>query len=367
MTMERLLTISLVLILGAAITACQPDHEGEGDAEAENETAEESRTTVRAEAPRRDRISANHRATTTLQAISDARVITRAEGLVMDMRVEEGDQVAAGDVLAVLDDRRRRLEVQQRRADLASLEQDYRRQRQLSDEKLVSADQVEKLGFQVEAQRAALALAEVELAETRIKAPVDGVVSERHIRLGDTVNAGDTVFRVTDTRALEAEVHVPERLMGRLAVDQLVEIRSEASPDKSYTGRIARISPVVDSDSGTVKATVAVNDDSGLLRPGTFARVRIFYETRDNALLVPRQALSFENGRTTLFVVEDGVAKRREVSTGYSEDGWVEITEGLSGEHAVITLGHATLRDGTAVRINGEEESRTTLAENKRG
>jgi len=172
---------------------------------------------------------------------------------------------------------------------------------------------------------------------------------------------------VTDTRNLEAEVHVPERLMSRLAVDQLVEIRSDASPDRVHSGRIARISPVVDTDSGTVRATVRVEDSSGLLRPGAFARVRILYDTRDDALMVPRQALQFENGRASLFVVEDGVAKRRQVETGLSEEGWVEITDGLSGDEPVITLGHATLRDGARVRINGGQESSKRLAETGRG
>ncbi|MDQ2069974.1 efflux RND transporter periplasmic adaptor subunit [Natronospira bacteriovora] len=349
----------VAVALTLSLAACQQEADTP-----ENQQAEESRASVRAETPRLERVSANHRTTATLRAISDARVVSRADGLVRELRVEEGDRVQAGQILAVLDDERRALEVRQRRADLGGLEQDYARQKQLQAENLVSADAVEKLRFQIEAQRAALSLAEVELAETRIKAPVDGVVSERHIRLGDNVSPGDVVFRVTDTSRLEAEVHVPERLMGRLAVDQLVEIRSDASPDRVHGGRISRISPVVDADSGTVRATVSVDDGNGLLRPGTFARLRILYDTRDNALLVPRQALSFENGRTTLFVIRDGVAERREVQTGYSEEGWVEILDGLMVDEPVITLGHATLRDGAKVRINGREDS-MAVAENK--
>ncbi|MCP1727707.1 membrane fusion protein (multidrug efflux system) [Natronospira proteinivora] len=352
--------VLLMLALGA-LAACQEDHAGE-----QNDEDSETLTTVRVEEPRREQVSANHRATATLQAISDARVLARAEGLVRELRVEEGDMVEEGDILAVLDDRRRRLEVEQHRANLSGLEQDLTRHKRMLEESLVSADAVEQLRYEVEAQRAGLALAEVELTETRIKAPVDGVVSERHIRRGDNVSPGDTVFRVTNTQQLEAEVHVPERLLGRLAVDQLVEIRTDAAPDQIHTGQIARISPIVNADSGTVKTTVRVQDSDGLLRPGAFARVRILYETRDNALMVPRQALTFENGRTSLFVVEDGVAKRRTVTTGQSSDGWVEITEGLSEQLPVITLGHATLRDGAKVRINGQERSEQ-LADNQHG
>lgn len=364
MTMESLTRLALAGFIALAVLGCQPQAGEEAD---NAEESSEERATVRAEAPKRENVSASHRATATLEAVQDARVIARAEGLVREMRVEEGDWVEEGETLAVLDDERRRLEVAQRRADLGSLEQDYARQQQLREENLVSADSLEKLRYQIEAQRAALALAEVELEETRIKAPVDGVVAERHIRRGDSVSPGDTVFRVTDTRQLEAEVHVPERMSGRLAEGQLVEIRSDANPDAVHTGRIDRISPVVDSDSGTVKTTVRVEDENGTLRPGAFARVRILYETRQNAMLVPRQSLSFDNGRTTLFVVEDGVAHRREVTTGHSEDGWVEITEGLSGDQPVVTLGHATLRDGAQVRINGHEESETAVAEQGRG
>jgi len=344
--------ISLLLgLLAVGLLGCKPDNDNEKD---DAEAGEVS--TVRVENPRRERVSANHRTTATLQSLSDARVLSRSEGLVRELRVEEGDQVEEGQVLAVLDDRRRRLEVEQHRANLSGLEQDLRRQERMLEDRLVSQDAVEKLRHDVEAQQAALSMAEVELDETRIKAPISGVVSERHIRRGDNVTPGDTVFRVTNTQQLEAEVHVPERLMGRLAVDQLVEIRTESDPERVHGGRIARISPIVSSDSGTVKATVHVEGDSGLLRPGAFARLRILYDTRDDALMVPRQALSFENGRASLFVVEDGMAKRRTVTVGQSEDGWVEITEGLDGDLPVVTLGHATLRDGTKVRINGQEQ-----------
>jgi membrane fusion protein (multidrug efflux system) len=373
MTMESLQKLALASLFALTVAACQPqgpDAGADTEQNTDTEAAEEAETetaTVRAQAPRRQDISAGHRATATLQAIHDAQVVARAEGLVREIRVEEGDRVEEGEVLAVLEDERRRLEVAQRRADLGSLEQELRRQQQLRDQNLVSDDAIEKLRYQVEGQRAALALAEVELEETRIKAPVDGVVSARHIRLGDNVTPGDQVFRVTDPDELEAEVHVPERLMSRLEVGQIVEIRSDAAPDTVHTGRVDRISPIVDATSGTVKATVRIEDGNGTLRPGTFARVRILYETRRNAMLVPRQALSFEDGRTTLFVVRDGVAHRREVTTGHSEDGWVEITEGLDGEAPVVTLGHATLRDGASVRINGDEQSSTTLAENRRG
>jgi membrane fusion protein, multidrug efflux system len=276
--------------------------------------------------------------------------------VVREIRVEEGDQVKAGQVLAVIENERLRCEVDRARARLGRLEQEYRRQQKLRAQQLASADEVERLSFEIAAQRAELGLAEVELEETRIKAPFDGVVAERHVRRGDHISNGDSVFRVTDVSRLEAEVHVPERLLARLAAQQLVEIVSDTAPDRRFTGRIDRISPVVDAATGTIKATVVVDSD-GLLRPGAFARVRILYDTRDDALLVPRQALLFQDGEASLFVVEDGVAKRRNVTTGYSEEGWVEIVEGVEAGDMVVTLGHATLRDGAKVRINGREKS----------
>jgi RND family efflux transporter MFP subunit len=360
---RALATPALAVIFALTLAACGPDGNSQA-AEAEDEK-EEAVSSVRAEIPRQDRVSANHRATATLQAISDARVISRATGLVRELHVEEGDRVEEGQVLAMIDDARLRLEVERARTRVSRLEQEYRRHRELNAQQLVSSDEVERLSFELAAQRAELGLAELELEETRIKAPFTGVVSERSIRRGDHVANGDAVFRVTDVSRLEAEVHVPERLLARLAPEQLVEIVSDTAPDRRYTGRINRISPVVDAATGTVKATVVVDSGNGLLRPGAFARVRILYDTRDDALLVPRQALLFQDGEASLFVVEDGVAKRRKVSTGYSEEGWVEITEGLSAGEQVVTLGHATLRDGARVRINGREKSRNEIvAEN---
>ncbi len=338
--------LGALLIVALFLGAC-----GQGQPPGEDGNDGAQPATVEADTPRQDAVTASHRATATLQAIADSRVVARSRGLVEELRVEEGDTVEQGQVLAVLDDRQLSLERDQAQAQVDELEQEYRHTRDLVEREIESPEAAQKIRFQLEAERARLALTELELDETRIKAPIDGVVSERMIRRGDHVNDGDEIFRVTDPDHLEVEVHVPQRLVSRLMPGQSVEIRGESSPDNAHSGRVIRISPVVDEESGTVRTTVYVDAGNGELRPGGFARLRIHYDTREDALLVPRRALRFGNGNAELFVIEDGKARHRDVRIGTDDGEWVEITDGLAADEKVVTFGQATLREGMEVEI----------------
>lgn len=341
--------VLLTALLGLIACGGEPPEAPDADED------EAERQLVEAESPQKDEVTGSHRSTATLQAMVDTRVIARTRGVVEELHVEEGDRVDAGDVLAVLDDRQWRLEREERQAQVDELEQQYRQERSLVEDGIESEEAAQRTRFQLEAERARLALAELNLDETRIRAPVDGVVSDRGVREGDHLNDGDEAFRVTNPDQLEAEVHVPQRLVHRIRPGQSVEVRSDGL-DEVFTGRVIRIAPVVDEESGTVRTTVHLDAREAPLRPGSFARLRIAHDTREDALLVPRRALRFGNGGSSLFVVEDGKAQQRDVETGHEEGEWIEITAGLDAGDKVVTFGHETLREGSAVKVLDPDE-----------
>jgi membrane fusion protein (multidrug efflux system) len=306
---------------------------------------------VEVQALRRDVILAVYSGTAPVEAHEEAEVVAKVGGEVRQIFVEEGDAVRAGQVLARLDGDRLRLEVAQTEANLRKLERDYTRQLELSEKGLVAKGTAENAKFDLDALRAGYDRARLELGYTEIRAPIDGVVSARHIKVGNTIAQNAPTFRVTDLDPLVAYVHIPEKEFRKLAPQQSAEVVVDALGAERFVGTISRISPTVDPKSGTFRARVEVPDPTGRLKPGMFARVNIVYERRENALQLPRAAIVDTDGTQSVFVIAGDVAEQRPVRTGLANNGWVEVVEGLDGSERVVVVGQAGLKTGSAVKV----------------
>ncbi|UCC15461.1 MAG: efflux RND transporter periplasmic adaptor subunit [Gammaproteobacteria bacterium] len=295
-----------------------------------------------------------HAGTVNLEADSEAAVVAKVEGEVRDVLVEEGQTVTAGQVLARLDRDRLSLRMKQARADLTKLQQEYRRNVLLHEKGLVSEGAFENLRFDLEALDADYQLAKLELEYTQIRSPIDGVVSAKLTVPGNSVQKGQVVFQVSDSTTLLAKLHVPQQEFYRFEQGQEAELEFDALPGSVYTAHVLRISPRIDASTGTVKVTLAVSDPERALLPGMFARARIVYETRQDALLIPADAVLAEDAQPSVFVVEDGIAKRRNVTTGLGSGARIEVTSGLEGTEDIVVLGQLGLRDGSAVTSKDE-------------
>jgi membrane fusion protein (multidrug efflux system) len=289
--------------------------------------------------------------TAPIEAHEEAEVVAKVEGEVRQIYVEEGDTVTAGQVLARLDGDRLRLEVRETEANLRKLERDYTRQQELSQKGLVAKGTAENAKFDLDALRASYERARLELSYTEIRAPITGVVSARHIKVGNTIRPNDPTFRVTDLDPLIAYVHVPEKEFRKLAPGQIAEVTVDALGGAKFPGTISRISPTVDPQTGTFRARVELPDPSRRVKPGMFARVNIVYERRENAMQIPRNAILDADGEQSVFVVVNGKAEQRRIAPGLTSNGWVEITEGLKGTEQVVVVGQGGLKTGTAVKV----------------
>jgi membrane fusion protein, multidrug efflux system len=301
----------------------------------------------------RGSITAFYSTTATLEADREARVVPRLGGTIVELFAEEGDTVTEGQLLARIDADRYRLELKRNEATLQRLEQDFNRHREMQERNLISLEAFERAKFEYESHRAQVELSRLDLFHTAIRSPIAGVVSRRLIKVGNTVNTQEEAFVVTSLDPLLAVLHVPERELSRLAVGQPALIGADAVPGHRFEGGVARISPVIDAATGTFRVTVEVGGEDTPLKPGMFARVNVVHDVRSDVLLVPVQAVIAEDARTYLFIVRDGVAERRDVRTGYRDNGKVEVSAGLSeGEHVVVT-GQAALRNDSKVQIIG--------------
>jgi membrane fusion protein, multidrug efflux system len=339
-------------LLAAVITlaACGSGSSAK-DATSSEKTDAESAIPVEVVQPSRAEMLATYTGTATLEAEADAQVVARVGGEVRRVLVEEGDRVREGQLLAAIDDRQLRLEVAQARAQLAKLERDYKRQIELHEKGLVASGTFEGLKFDLDNLRATHQLAELQLSYTQLRAPFAGIVAARNIKLGQTLEPGTSVFRVTDPMPLKAEVFVPERELQRLRPGQPAAMQVDALAGRTFPARVALVSPTVDEKSATFKVTVEVEDPRGELKPGMFGRVGIVFERRADALQIPRIALVEDDGESAVFVVKDGLAKRRAIRTGLTSAGAIEITDGLSGDERVVVVGQGGLKDGNKVKV----------------
>ncbi|WP_181141001.1 efflux RND transporter periplasmic adaptor subunit [Xanthomonas arboricola] len=353
-TCAAALLITTSLLLGG----CKA---GDGDAKAAEEKKTVDAVPVEIAKAARRAVAASYTGTAALEPRAEAQVVAKTSGVALAVMVEEGQKVSAGQALVRLDPDRAHLAVAQSEAQLRKLENSYRRATQLVGQQLVSAADVDQLKFDVENSRAQHRLASLELSYTTVQAPISGVIASRSIKTGNFVQINTPIFRIVDDSQLEATLNVPERELATLKSGQPVTLLADALPGQQFIGKVDRIAPVVDSGSGTFRVICAFGQGAEALQPGMFGRIRIDYDQRKDALVIPRLAL-LDDGEPAVFVVRNGKASRVPVKLGYAEGPWLEVRQGLKEGDQVVTAGKVALRDGTAVQVIGQPDRKPVAA-----
>lgn len=297
-------------------------------------------------------IAASYAGTATLEARAESQVVAKTSGVALAVMVEEGQHVRAGQPLVRLDPDRARLSVAQAEAQMRKLENNYVRAQKLVSQQLISANDVDEIKFNLANARAQYNAARLELSYTTVTAPISGVVASRDIKPGNFVQINSPIIRIVDSGRLEATLNVPERQIALLKPGQQVELAADALPGKTFTGTVDRVSPVVDTGTGTFRVVTAFAG-GGELQPGMFSRLSINYDQRTDALVVPRNALLEDGGAPAVYVIRDNKAQRTTLKLGYDDAGWIEVREGLKEGDAVVVAGKAALREGSAVQVLG--------------
>ncbi len=353
----RILPLALLAVaLALGVTACKvktgDGKDGGGkDGKEQADKAPEAVPVEVAKAERRS-IAASYMGTAPLEARGEAQVVAKTSGIALAVLADVGQQVRAGQVLVRIDRDRATLQVAQSEAQVRKLEANYRRATQLAGQQMVSANDVDQLRYDLENARAAYRLARLELSYGAVTAPISGVVAARNIKPGNLVQINTPIFTIVDNSLLEATLNAPEREIEVLKAGQAVQLAVDALPGKSFEGRIDRVSPVVDSGSGTFRVVCAF-DGGGELQPGMFGRIRINYDQRADALAIPRNALLDDGSAPAVFTVRGGKAVRTELKLGYVDGEWVEVRDGLRAGDPVVVAGKAALREGSAVQVIG--------------
>ncbi len=209
---------------------------------------------------------------TSLAPIHDVEVEARAAGEIMALRADEGDRVAAGAVLARIDDRERRATLDEREATLAAKALAWERAQRLHDQSVISEEQWIAARSDWQVARAQRDRAQLEWEHCAVKAPFAGVVALRKVQRGEMVKEGDLLFRVSDPDRLRAELLLPESRLGTVRVGQSVMLRPVAGGAPT-AARVTRVNPLVDAASGTFRVTIDVDNRAARLPAGVTVRV----------------------------------------------------------------------------------------------
>ena len=298
---------------------------------------------------------------------SEARVAAGVEGTVARIVADEGAVVAAGDAIAEIDpvalhvgSVRAAAEVGQARSALALATERVERARGLNTRGIVAGREVREAEAeetqargQLASAMAALELARAEAGRAVVRSPVSGVVLHRAVTAGEYVQPDTVMFEVAPVARLELACAAPASTMAGLAVGLAAEVDCPSADGAVLTGAVARVSPALDPRSGTGTVRVAVDNETGALRPGMPCAARIVRARHPAAVVVPVSAVTWhdEGARPTIAVIDvASTARLREVTTGLREGDLVEIVEGLAEGEEVVAEGSYGLADGTRVR-----------------
>lgn len=264
---------------------------------------------------------------------------------------EEGQTVAAGDVLVKLDNLEQVADLAAAKAALVNSEARYQRSKELFSTNVVAKSQLLQDEAKKIADEAMVSVARSRLADTIVRAPFAGRIGLRRVSLGSLTGPDTVITTLDDTDVIKVDFDLPEVYLSRLVPGLIVKARSAAWPEQVFTGSVSSVDTRVDPVSRTIRVRSVVPNGDGLLRPGMFLTVTLLNDTIE-ALVIPERALIPERSVQYVFVVsDDQLAERRVVRIGRRRPGEVEILEGLAAGELVIVDGTQKARDGQAVKI----------------
>ncbi|MBI4499634.1 MAG: efflux RND transporter periplasmic adaptor subunit [Gemmatimonadetes bacterium] len=287
-----------------------------------------------------------------VEPIRSVGVNAQMAGALLTVRVEEGNRVRSGQVLAELDAREITAQVRSAQANLTLARSVGERAEQLWNQQIITAAEYER-------DRAALAAAEAQVEQLRtrleyatVRSPIEGVITQKRVETGDVVGSLTRLFTVADLSTLVVRVHVSELDVAHLRTGDVVAVAVDALPQATLQSRIRQIFPAADSVSRLVPVEVALSGpDAGRVMPGFMARVTLRIGDEHEGVLVPASAVLSSGGSPAVFVVRGASAARAAVRPGQTAEGRVEIVRGLAAGDSVIVAGNVGLRDGAPVRV----------------
>jgi membrane fusion protein (multidrug efflux system) len=298
------------------------------------------------------------------QAVGSLRsrqgVMLRPEvgGRVKEIFFNDGQRVRKGQVMVQFEDQLQQAQLSQAKAEMSIAEANHKRNQELVAQNFISKRSLDESGAALEVARAKLALTDATLQRLKVLAPFDGITGLKQVNVGDYLKDGADIVNVEDLEAVLLDFRLPERFQAKIRSGQKAQLTVDALPGRPFTAIVQAVDPLIEANGRSVGVRGCIDNRQQQLRPGMFARVNAVFGSRENAMVIPEEAIIPQGGRTFVVKVVAGekpdslMSERVVVKTGLRLPGKVEILEGLAAGDTVVTAGHQRLqKDGTAVRV----------------
>jgi membrane fusion protein (multidrug efflux system) len=288
-------------------------------------------------------------ATGQIEALQSIQLRPEIEGRIVQILVREGSEVGRGAPLFKVDDAELKAEVSRARADRDLARQSLARTRDLLAQRASSQSELERAEATWRSSEAQLALLQLRLDRTLVRAPFAGVVGQRSVSLGDYVTTDTRLVSLATASPQRAAFQVPERYADRLKVGQRVTFRVAALPGREFVGAVDFVDPTVQLPGRTILVKAVVPNPRRELQSGMFIEARLATAIRPSAVVVPEDAVIPLQGSSFVWVAERGKATRRQVELGVRTPGFVELKSGVDSGEAVVVGGQERLGEGAPV------------------
>lgn len=282
---------------------------------------------------------------------NDIVVMSETQGRVVQVNKEKGDKVAKGELIVLVDQELKEANVKTIEANLEKARADLKRIEDLLKEKIGTETQAEGARLQVKNLEIQLSVAKRQLNDTRITAPIGGVINERMVNLGATVGPGSPIANIVDLSVLKLVVSVPEQDVFKLKVGDPVEIVVDAFADAKMKGTVMTIAAKGDQGHSFPVEVRVQNDPAISLRAGMFARANFLSIPNRESMTIPREALVGGAKDPQVYVLDGETARLKKIVLGGEQGNTLEVKDGLSENDQVVVNGQINLRDSAKVMV----------------
>jgi membrane fusion protein (multidrug efflux system) len=314
---------------------------------------------------RRDTVIDAIAATGQIEAVQAIDLRPDIEGRIVEILFREGSEVAKGTPLFRIDDAELQAQVARAEADRDLAQQSLQRTRDLLEQRASSQADLERAEATARSADASLALLKVRLDRTVVRAPFGGVVGQRYVSLGDYVTTSTRLASLQTVNPERVGFQVPERYAAQLRRSQTIAFQVAAMRNKTFTGTVDFVDPVVQLPGRTIMVKALVPNANRELQAGMFVEVRLVTAQRPEAIVVPEDAVLAMQGITVVWVIKDGKATRRPVTLGVRSPGFVEVLDGVDASDQVVVGGIEKMSEGAAVTSQVVERTKPAVTESR--
>ncbi|MFQ3574327.1 MAG: efflux RND transporter periplasmic adaptor subunit [Thermodesulfovibrionales bacterium] len=304
-------------------------------------------------------------ATGSLLPFYESVVSAEVDGMIKKVYIDEGKPVGKGMIIAEIDDTDFILEVKRAEAGLRQAEStlnntriEYERKKALYKEELITKQQFDDVTMrfelaesEVERAKASLSLLKQKLSKTKIHSPLNGYVKSRKVTAGDFVRVGTAMFNIIQTNPIKLSFNINERDIAKVKPNQDVTFTIDSIPNKEFKATVFTVYPLLDEKMRTLMIEARTANEEGILKPGLFAKVKIFTDKERDVVLIPATSIIYEADTMKAYIVEGNVARVRQLKIGGKYGEFMEVIDGIKEAEMVVVVGHQNLSEGVKVNV----------------